>query len=71
MPPPIRALAVDRYVRIPLFCIVTGYTEEAVQTKIKKGTWREGKHYKRAPDGHLLIDMWGFHSWVENPTAAV
>ena len=65
-----RGVAVARYVRIPLFETVTGYTEEAVEMKIKKGVWREGTHYRRAPDGHILIDIEAFHAWVENQKAA-
>lgn len=56
-----------RYVRIPVFEALTGYTESAVNAKIRKGAWREGKHYRRAPDGHILIDLHGYTEWVESP----
>ena len=60
-----------RYVQISKFCELTGYTERAVETKIHRGVWVEGRQYRRAPDGRLLIDMEGYEKWVENqPEAA-
>lgn len=53
------------YVRVPVFCTVTGYTPDAVEKKIKRGVWREGIHYRRAPDGHIMIDLRAYHEWVE------
>jgi hypothetical protein len=59
-----------RYVRIPKFVEETGYTKRAVQTKIHRGVWLEGRHYRRAPDGSILMNMEEYERWVENlPTA--
>lgn len=58
--------SVARYVLIPLFCAVTGYTEKAVRRKIQSGVWLQDQLWRKAPDGHILIDMEGFHRWVEN-----
>lgn len=54
-----------RYVRIPVFCAMTGYSKDAVGGKIQTGAWIEGKQYRRAPDGHILIDLEGYERWVE------
>lgn len=54
-----------RYVRIPRFCELTGYTEKAVQEKIRVGAWAEGVQYRRAPDGHILVDLQGYEKWAE------
>lgn len=54
-----------RYVRISAFERITGYTEKAVRRKIEDGVWMEGREYRRAPDGNLLIDMEGYQRWVE------
>lgn len=54
-----------RYVRIPKFVEETGYTARAVETKIHRGVWIEGREYRRAPDGSILIDMDGYSRWVE------
>lgn len=55
----------ERYVRIPKFVDETGYTARAVETKIQRGVWMEGREYRRAPDGNILIDMVMFERWVE------
>lgn len=58
-----------RYVRIPKFAEQTGYTARAVETKILRGVWLEGKEYRRAPDNSILIDMEGYIKWVEKRPA--
>lgn len=58
-----------RYQVIKKFCEVSGYTERAVRTKIHRGVWVEKKHYRRAPDGRLMIDTEAVTQWVENPQA--
>ena len=55
-----------RYVLIPLFCAATGYTEKAVRRKIQSGVWLQGQLWRKAPDGHIVIDMEGYTKWVEN-----
>lgn len=59
-----------RYIRIALFCEKTGFTDRAVRRKMQDGFWVEGKQYKRAPDGSILIDMEGYNRWVEDGKAA-
>lgn len=54
-----------RYVRLPLAEALTGYTVRAIERKIARRDWAEGKVWKRAPDGRILIDIWGYHTWVE------
>lgn len=65
------SLAVSiRYIRVPVFCALTGYTPKAVEGKIREGVWREGHEFRRAPDGHVLIDMRGYERWVEGQSQA-
>ena len=40
-----------RYIRIPKFEQLTGYTVKAVERKIETGVWTEGREYRHAPDG--------------------
>lgn len=54
-----------RYVRVPKFQELTGYTGKAIARKIESGAWIEGREYRRAPDGHILVDLKGFERWVE------
>jgi len=55
-----------RYVLLPLANLVTGYTIKAMERKIERGDWLEGKVWIRAPDGHILIDLIGYQKWAEN-----
>jgi hypothetical protein len=54
-----------RYVTISKFSAESGYTEDAVRTKIRDGIWPENKVWKKAPDGRILINTEGYDEWVE------
>ena len=54
-----------RYVLLPLAALVTGYTVKAMERKIERGDWLEGKVWRHAPDGRILIDLLGYQKWVE------
>ena len=58
------AIATSRFVKLPLAESATGYSVEAMNTKIKRGVWLEGHEYIRAPDGSLLVDMVGYELWA-------
>lgn len=58
-------LAAARYVRLPLFEKITGYTVKAVERKIEDGHWLEDQQFVRAPDGHILVNIEGYYKWVE------
>ena len=55
----------SRYVLLNMAAQMTGYTVKAMERKIERGDWIEGKVWLRAPDGRILIDMLGFQRWVE------
>lgn len=59
-------VAPARYVLLPLANLITGYTVKAMERKIERGDWVEGKVWRRAPDGHILIDIQGYQRWVES-----
>jgi hypothetical protein len=58
-----------RYVRVNKFVELTGYSDKAVRCKIAEGVWLEGRQYRRAPDGAILVDMMGYEKWVEGKLA--
>lgn len=60
-----------RYLRIEKFSAETGYTEKAIRRKIETGVFVEGVHYRRAPDGRILVSMEAFERWVEQGAAAL
>lgn len=57
------------YVRIRLAAAKTGYSEKAIRRKIESGVWIEGREYRKAPDGSILISMEGYAQWVEQGRA--
>ena len=54
-----------RWMLLPLFCAMTGYTEKAVRRKIEDGVWLQGRVWRKAPDGHVTIDLQAYYRWVE------
>jgi hypothetical protein len=54
-----------RYVTISKFAIESGYSEDAIRTKIRDGIWPEDQVWKKAPDGRVLISTEGYDQWVE------
>jgi hypothetical protein len=55
-----------RYIKLQVFETLTGYTPKAIRRKIEEGIWLEGREFKRAPDGHILVDLTGYEKWVEH-----
>jgi hypothetical protein len=54
-----------KWVLIPVFSTLTGYTEKAVRGKIEQGVWLEGVHYRHAPDGRIHMNLEEHEKWVE------
>lgn len=54
-----------RYMTIRKFASESGYSEDAIRSKIRDGIWRLGEIWYKAPDGRTLIDTEGYESWVE------
>lgn len=63
-----RPTGVD-YVTIPVAAAMTGYSAKAIRRKIESGVWLEGREFRRAPDGHVLISVKGYELWVERGRA--
>jgi hypothetical protein len=57
-------VAPAQWVTITLASACTGYSEKAIRRKIEDGVWLEHTHWKRAPDGRILISMKGYHEWA-------
>jgi hypothetical protein len=54
---------VSRYVLLNMAAQMTRYTVKAIDRKIERGDWIEGKVWLRAPDGRILIHVSGFQRW--------
>ena len=54
-----------KYKTIEQFAAESGYTPDAIRTKIKRGVWIEGVWIK-APDNRVLISIEEFNLWAIN-----
>lgn len=54
-----------RWVTISKFSEITGYTEDAVRSKIQRGDWPENYLWRHAPDGRILMSIEGYNKWAE------
>jgi len=43
---------------------LSGYTRKAIENKKGKGIWKQGKHWVKAPDGRILINIQAIQSWI-------
>lgn len=59
-----------RFVTIKRFSELTGYTAKAVESKMHRGDWLEGREFRKAPDGRILMDMEAYERWVTGEAPA-
>ena len=59
-----------RHLTIEKFSTESGYTPDAVRSKIKRGDWLEGEVWIKAPDGRVLIDTEGYEQWATSQVYA-
>lgn len=52
------------YVLIDKAAEMIGYTRAAINAKIARGQWVEGREWIKGPDGRRFISMKGFEQWV-------
>lgn len=53
-----------RWLTIEKFSAESGYTADAIRSKIKRGDWLEGQVFVKAPDGRILVSTEGYEAWV-------
>jgi len=54
-----------KWITINKLSELTGYSENAIRAKIKKGIWLMGQHWCKAPDGRILFSPTAIEAWVE------
>lgn len=52
-------------VTIKRFADLSGYSQDAVRSKITRGEWGDGITVT-APDGRVLISVLGYEAWAES-----
>ncbi len=54
------------WVKLNRFCELTGYTPDAIYAKMQRGVWAKGLHWRKAPDGHIMVNTEAYRQWVES-----
>lgn len=44
---------------------LTGYTDDAIRAKIKRGVWLKDVHWRKAPDGRIVFNILAIQQWIE------
>jgi hypothetical protein len=44
---------------------MTGLTEKAIRRKIETGKWQQGRHFHKAPDSGIFIDLVAITEWFK------
>ena len=57
------------YKTIRQFSTESGYSQNAIRSKIRDGIWPEGQVWVKAPDGRVLISVKGYNRWVDSTMA--
>ena len=55
-------------VTIKKFSENSGYSEEAIRQKLKKGIWRFREHAYKGPDGRIMINVNSIYAWIKSNT---
>lgn len=43
---------------------LTGYTGDAIRAKIKRGIWLHEKHWRKAPDNRIVLNVDAIQRWM-------
>jgi len=54
-----------KWITISKMSNLSGYSENAIRAKIKRGIWLMGKHWRKAPDNRILFNPQAIEAWVE------
>jgi len=57
------------WVLIHLITAHTGYSDDAIRAKQRRGDWREGVHWRKAPDNRNIYNLTAIKAWMEGTDA--
>lgn len=57
-------------ITLPKLAVESGYTEDALRSKIARGEFAEGIHYIKSPDGRIHFIVEAYLKWVESSHTA-
>ncbi len=53
-----------RWVLAHLVTEHTGYSDDAIRAKKRRGEWREGVHWRKAPDNRIVFNLTAINAWM-------
>lgn len=56
----------SKWVRVTLLEKINGYSTAAVRGKMAAGVWKQGLHWKKAPDGNIMVNPREIDNWIDN-----
>ena len=59
-----------KFITVKKYAELTGYSEEAIRQKTKKGIWILNKEVTKAPDGRLMINIEEVEAWIRHKQKA-
>jgi hypothetical protein len=60
-----------KWVLIKVLASQSGYSENAIRAKIKKGVWLQNMHWRKAPDGRILFNLDAIQAWIEGGASSI
>ncbi|NNM68051.1 MAG: excisionase [Spirochaetales bacterium] len=54
-----------KFVTIQKLAELTGYSVAALKVKIQRGTFAQGIHFVKSPDGRIHFDTEAYEEWVK------
>lgn len=55
-----------KWVTLQVYAVSSGYSEGALRQKMRRGQFIEGKHFRKAPDGRVLVNVDECQNWGIN-----
>lgn len=59
-----------RWVRLAIYCQLSGDSADAVHARRRKRQWLDGVHCRVGPDGNLWVNPEEVNRWIEQPAQA-
>lgn len=57
---------IDRWVLISVVVEYTGYTDDAVRAKIRRGQWPHRTFWRKAPDDRIVFNLTKIQEWMSS-----
>ena len=54
----------DRWVLVNVLAAYTGYSDDAIRAKIRRGDWVCGAHWRKAPDKRIVFNLTRIQKWM-------